>query len=57
MAGRGPICEGKPRHPTQFGYALLLAEDERGWSPTTSSSRATYPTFPSSCPPSSGSLA
>jgi IS5 family transposase len=26
-----PIRKGKPRHPTQFGYALLLAEDERGF--------------------------
>jgi IS5 family transposase len=25
-----PIRKGKPRHPTQFGYSLLLAEDERG---------------------------
>jgi transposase, IS5 family len=26
-----PIRKGKPRHPTQFGYSLLLAEDERGF--------------------------
>jgi transposase, IS5 family len=26
-----PIRKGKPRHPTQFGYGLLLAEDERGF--------------------------
>jgi transposase, IS5 family len=26
-----PIRTGKPRHPTQFGYTLLLAEDERGF--------------------------
>src|SRR5215216_1816128 len=26
-----PIRKGKPRTPTQFGYALLLAEDERGF--------------------------
>src|SRR6266540_3696251 len=26
-----PIRKGKPQHPTQFGYALLLAEDERGF--------------------------
>src|SRR4030095_6493350 len=26
-----PIRKGKPRHPTQFGYTLLLAEDERGF--------------------------
>jgi transposase, IS5 family len=25
-----PIRKGKPGHPTQFGYTLLLAEDERG---------------------------
>jgi IS5 family transposase len=39
-----PIRKGKPRHPTQFGYTLLLVEDERGSSPTTSSSGATHPT-------------
>jgi IS5 family transposase len=26
-----PIRKGKPRHPTQFGYTLLVAEDERGF--------------------------
>jgi transposase, IS5 family len=26
-----PIRKGKPRHPTQFGYTLLLAEEERGF--------------------------
>jgi transposase, IS5 family len=26
-----PIRKGKPRHPTQFGYTLLLAEDDRGF--------------------------
>jgi IS5 family transposase len=26
-----PIRKGKPQHPTQFGYPLLLAEDERGF--------------------------
>jgi transposase, IS5 family len=26
-----PIRKGKPRTPTQFGYSLLLAEDERGF--------------------------
>jgi len=26
-----PIRKGKPRQPTQFGYTLLLAEDERGF--------------------------
>jgi transposase, IS5 family len=26
-----PIRKGKPRHPTQFGDSLLLAEDERGF--------------------------
>src|SRR5215211_5111104 len=26
-----PIRKGKPRAPTQFGYTLLLAEDERGF--------------------------
>ena len=26
-----PIRKGKPRHPTQFGYTVLLAEDERGF--------------------------
>src|SRR5215207_8621540 len=26
-----PIRKGKPRHPTQFGYTRLLAEDERGF--------------------------
>jgi transposase, IS5 family len=26
-----PIRKGTPRHPTQFGYSLLLAEDERGF--------------------------
>jgi transposase, IS5 family len=25
-----PIRKGKPQHPTQFGYTLLLGEDERG---------------------------
>jgi IS5 family transposase len=26
-----PIRKGKPRHPTQFGSTLLVAEDERGF--------------------------
>ena len=26
-----PIRKGKPGHPTQFGYTLLVAEDERGF--------------------------
>ena len=26
-----PIRKGKPQHPTQFGYTLLLAEEERGF--------------------------
>jgi transposase, IS5 family len=26
-----PIRKGKPQHPTQFGYTLLVAEDERGF--------------------------
>jgi transposase, IS5 family len=26
-----PIRKGKPQHPTQFGYSLLVAEDERGF--------------------------
>jgi IS5 family transposase len=26
-----PIRKGKPRHPTQFGYTLLVAEDDRGF--------------------------
>jgi IS5 family transposase len=26
-----PIRKGKPRHPTQFGSSLLLAEDDRGF--------------------------
>jgi hypothetical protein len=26
-----PIRKGKPRQPTQFGYSLLVAEDERGF--------------------------
>jgi len=26
-----PIRKGKPRSPTEFGYKLLLAEDERGF--------------------------
>jgi IS5 family transposase len=26
-----PIRKGKPRSPTEFGYSLLLAEDERGF--------------------------
>jgi IS5 family transposase len=26
-----PIRKGKPQHPTQFGYPLLVAEDERGF--------------------------
>jgi IS5 family transposase len=26
-----PIRKGKPQHPTQFGYTLLLGEDERGF--------------------------
>jgi transposase, IS5 family len=26
-----PIRKGKPQHPTQFGYTLLLDEDERGF--------------------------
>ena len=26
-----PIRKGKPRHPAQFGYTLLVAEDERGF--------------------------
>jgi IS5 family transposase len=25
------IRKGKPQHPTQFGYTLLVAEDERGF--------------------------
>jgi transposase, IS5 family len=35
-----PIRKGKPRSPTEFGCTLLVAEDERGLSPTSSSSRA-----------------
>jgi transposase, IS5 family len=26
-----PIRKGKPQHPTQFGYTLLVCEDERGF--------------------------
>jgi IS5 family transposase len=26
-----PIRKGKPQHPTEFGYTLLVAEDERGF--------------------------
>lgn len=26
-----PIRKGKPQHPTQFGYTLLVAEEERGF--------------------------
>ena len=26
-----PLRKGKPQHPTQFGYTLLVAEDERGF--------------------------
>jgi transposase, IS5 family len=26
-----PIRNGRPQHPTQFGYTLLLGEDERGF--------------------------
>jgi IS5 family transposase len=26
-----PIRKGKPQHPTQFGYTLLVTEDERGF--------------------------
>jgi transposase, IS5 family len=26
-----PIRKGKPQHPTQFGYTLLLVEEERGF--------------------------
>jgi transposase, IS5 family len=26
-----PLRKGKPGHPTQFGYPLLVAEDERGF--------------------------
>jgi transposase, IS5 family len=26
-----PIRKGKPRSPTEFGYTLLVAEDERGF--------------------------
>jgi IS5 family transposase len=26
-----PIRKGKPQHPTQFGYTLLVAEDEHGF--------------------------
>jgi IS5 family transposase len=26
-----PIRKGKPQHPTQFGYTMLVAEDERGF--------------------------
>jgi len=26
-----PIRKGKPQHPTQFGYTVLVAEDERGF--------------------------
>ncbi len=26
-----PIRKGKPQHPTQFGYTLLVAEDDRGF--------------------------
>jgi transposase, IS5 family len=39
-----PIRKGKPHKPTEFGYTLLLAEDERGLSPTISFPRATRPT-------------
>jgi transposase, IS5 family len=52
-----PIRKGKPRTPTQFGYTVLLAEDERGFIADQQLQRATRPTLPSSCPPSSGSSA
>ena len=26
-----PIRKGKPQHPTQFGYSVLVAEDDRGF--------------------------
>jgi IS5 family transposase len=26
-----PIRKGKPQHPTQFGYTMLVAEEERGF--------------------------
>jgi IS5 family transposase len=34
-----PIRKGKPHHPTQVGYTALVAEEERGSSPTIRSSR------------------
>jgi transposase, IS5 family len=49
---RCPIRKGKPRAPTEFGSKLLVAEDDRGLSPTTGWSRATHPTRHNCCPPS-----
>jgi transposase, IS5 family len=50
-----PIRKGKPGRPTEFGSSLLVAEDERGLSPTTSSSGATHPTPRGWSRPSPGS--
>jgi IS5 family transposase len=42
-----PMRKGRPRHPTQFGYTLLVAETSAASSPTTSSSGATHRMRPS----------
>jgi transposase, IS5 family len=41
-----PIRKGKPGHPTQFGYTLLLAEDERGFIADHQLQRGNRPTPP-----------
>jgi transposase, IS5 family len=46
-----PIRKGKPGKATEFGYTVLLAEDEHGSSPPTRPTRATQAMPPNLCPP------
>ena len=50
-----PIRKGKPQHPTQFGYTLLLAEDERGFIGDHQLQQGNPPDAPQLVPRSSGS--
>jgi IS5 family transposase len=51
----GPIRKGKPRAPTQFGYTLLVAEDERGFVADHQLQQGNPPDAPNWCRRSSGS--
>jgi IS5 family transposase len=49
-----PIRKGKPQHPTQFGYSLLVVEDERGVIADHQLQQGNPADAPSLFPPSSG---